>query len=134
MQTSDVPPSRKSMLASGEVNPSGPHHCMTYSGSDQAFHTCSTEASKTQVTTRSSLFVVCVECSLLISFLGLWSAAQKQYSTSDQKKLLRSCSPTNKAHMESICAGWFCQISRPNETPLISAWHASLFPFFAQPD
>src|SRR5687767_7742175 len=53
MQTSDVPPTRKSILASGQVKPSTPHHCITYSGSLQAFHTSSTGASKTRVTTRS---------------------------------------------------------------------------------
>src|SRR3712207_3391750 len=51
MQTSEVPPSRKSILATGAVKPVGPHQRITRSGSDQAFHTSSTGASKTRVTT-----------------------------------------------------------------------------------
>src|SRR5690349_2905730 len=55
MQTSDVAPSRKSIWTSGDVKPSGPHHCLTYSGSDQAFHTSASGALKRRVTTRSRL-------------------------------------------------------------------------------
>src|SRR5213593_2296648 len=56
MQTSDDAPSRKSIRATGEVKPVGPHQRLTYSGSFQAFQTCSTDASKTRVTTRSRTF------------------------------------------------------------------------------
>src|ERR687890_2133288 len=57
MHTSDAPPTRKSISARGEVNPVGPHHRLTYSGSLQAFHTSSTGASKMRVTTTSKVRV-----------------------------------------------------------------------------
>src|SRR5688500_9731845 len=60
MQTSEAPPSRKSISASGQVKPVGPHHCITCSESLQALHTCSTGASKTRVTTRSRFFTLSV--------------------------------------------------------------------------
>src|SRR4030095_3595776 len=53
MQTSDTPPTRKSILAIGQVKPVGPHQRLTCSGSVQAFHTRSTGASKTRLKTRS---------------------------------------------------------------------------------
>src|SRR5215204_6146868 len=56
MHTSDVPPTRKSISALGDVNSVGPHHRVTYSGSLQAFHTSSTVASKTRVTTTSNVW------------------------------------------------------------------------------
>src|SRR5215203_6654925 len=56
MHTSDAPATRKSISALGEVNPVGPHHRVTYSGSLQAFHTSSTVASKTRVTTTSNVW------------------------------------------------------------------------------
>src|SRR5215218_8927339 len=56
MHTSDAPPTRKSISALGEVNPVGPHHRVTYAGSLQAFHTSSTGASKTRVTTTSNVW------------------------------------------------------------------------------
>src|SRR5215212_6851245 len=58
MHTSDAPPTRKSISALGEVNPVGPHHRVTYAGSLQAFHTSSTGASKTRVTTTSNVWVL----------------------------------------------------------------------------
>src|SRR5215203_2982122 len=51
MHTSDAPPTRKSISALGDLKPVGPHHRITYSGSLQAFHTSSTGASRTRVTT-----------------------------------------------------------------------------------
>src|SRR5215207_4466485 len=56
MHTSDAPPTRKSISALGEVNPVGPHHRVTYSGSLQAFHTSSTGASKMRETTTSNVW------------------------------------------------------------------------------
>src|SRR5215203_4096811 len=56
MHTSDAPATRKSISALGEVNPIGPHHRVTYSGSLQAFHTSSTVASKTRMTTTSNVW------------------------------------------------------------------------------
>src|SRR6202051_3903771 len=59
MQRRDFPPTRKSILQTGEVNPFGPHHCITYFGSVHAFQTSSRGASKTLVTTiRSVSFTV----------------------------------------------------------------------------
>src|SRR5580658_424123 len=59
MQKRNFPPTRKSILQTGEVKPFGPHHCITYFGSVHAFHTNSRGASKTLVTTiRSISFTV----------------------------------------------------------------------------
>src|SRR5580692_10801811 len=59
MQQRSFPPTRKSILQTGEVKPFGPHHCMMYFGSVHAFHTNSRGASKTLVTTiRSISFTV----------------------------------------------------------------------------
>src|SRR5580704_1833891 len=59
MQQRSFPPTRKSILQSGEVKPFGPHHCITYFGSVHAFHTNSRGASKILVTTiRSISFTV----------------------------------------------------------------------------
>src|SRR6201985_679589 len=68
IQKRDFPPTRKSILQEGEVNPFGPHHCITYFGSVHAFQTNSRGASKTLVTTiRSVSFIVlCVTSNLLI--------------------------------------------------------------------
>src|ERR1700676_4069915 len=55
MQRRDFPPTRKSILQTGEVKPFGPHHCITYFGSVHAFHTNSRGASKTLVTTIRSI-------------------------------------------------------------------------------
>src|SRR5260221_3908863 len=51
MQQRHCPPTRKSILQKGEVNPFGHHHCITYFGSVHAFQTNSRGASKTLVTT-----------------------------------------------------------------------------------
>src|SRR5215469_14601661 len=51
IQNRNFPPTRKSILQTGEVKPFGPHHCITYFGSVQAFQTNSRGASKTLVTT-----------------------------------------------------------------------------------
>src|SRR5246500_3569325 len=59
MQQRNFPPTRKSILQTGEVKPFGPHHCITYFGSVHAFQTSSRGASKTLVTTiRSVSFTV----------------------------------------------------------------------------
>src|SRR3984957_20254749 len=59
MQKRNCPPTRKSILQTGEVKPLGPHHCITYFGSVHAFHTNSRGASKILVTTiRSVSFTV----------------------------------------------------------------------------
>src|SRR6202171_2872421 len=59
MQQRSFPPTRKSILQTGEVKPFGPHHCITYFGSVHAFQTNSRGASKILVTTiRSISFTV----------------------------------------------------------------------------
>src|ERR1700737_1318977 len=55
MQQRSFPPTRKSILQTGAVNPFGPHHCITYFGSVHAFQTSSRGASKTRVTTIRSV-------------------------------------------------------------------------------
>src|SRR5258708_9536603 len=71
IQTTDFPPTRKSIWQTGAVKPFGPHHCITYFGSVHAFHTNSRGASKTLVTTiRSiSLTVFSVISDLLVLHL-----------------------------------------------------------------
>src|ERR1700743_2916125 len=49
------PPTRKSIWQVGQVKPFGPHHCITYFGSVQAFQTNSRGASKTLVITIGSV-------------------------------------------------------------------------------
>src|SRR6202045_1146530 len=59
MQQRNFPPTRKSILQTGEVKPFGPHHCITYFGSVHAFQTNWRGASKILVTTiRSISFTV----------------------------------------------------------------------------
>src|SRR4029453_14320427 len=53
MATSEVRPSRRSILASGQVKPVGPHQRRTCSGSVQACHTCPTGGSTTRLITSS---------------------------------------------------------------------------------
>src|SRR6202050_3317920 len=55
MQQRNFPPTRKSILQTGDVKPFGPHHCITYFGSVHAFQTNSRGASKTLVTTIRSV-------------------------------------------------------------------------------
>src|SRR5438270_8265427 len=55
MQQRNFPPTRKSILQTGEVKPFGPHHCITYLGSVHAFQTSSRGASKTRVITIRSV-------------------------------------------------------------------------------
>src|SRR6202521_2046215 len=55
MQKRDFPPTRKSIWQTGAVKPVGPHHCITYFGSVQAFQTNSRGASKILVTTIRSI-------------------------------------------------------------------------------
>src|SRR5450631_3527518 len=50
MDTIDLPPTRKSISALGQVNRSGPHQRITRLGSVHTFHTCSGVASKIRVT------------------------------------------------------------------------------------
>src|ERR1700758_3253886 len=67
MQQRNFPPTRKSILQTGEVKPFGPHHCITYFGSVHAFQTNSRGASKILVTTiRSTSFTVLFVISLLL--------------------------------------------------------------------
>src|SRR5579862_3309044 len=71
MQQRNFPPTRKSILQTGEVKPFGPHHCITYFGSVHALHTNSRGASKILVTTiRSVSFTVLFAISGLL-FLHL---------------------------------------------------------------
>src|SRR5215210_2669907 len=73
MHTSDAPPTRKSISALGDVNPVGPHHCVTYAGALQAFHSSSTGASKTRVMMMSNVWVlsfVSLPCTLTNPFLS----------------------------------------------------------------
>src|SRR5580704_17760298 len=61
MQQRNFPPTQKSILQTGAVNPFGPHHCITYFGSVHAFQTNSRGASNTLVTTiRSDSLTVLV--------------------------------------------------------------------------
>src|SRR6202453_2450503 len=55
MQQRSFPPTRKSILQTGEVKPFGPHHCMMYFASVHAFQTNSRGASKILVTTIRSI-------------------------------------------------------------------------------
>src|SRR5271170_5645981 len=75
MQQRSFPPTRKSILQTGEVKSFGPHHCMMYLGSVHAFQTNSRGASKTRVTTiRSiSLTVFSVISDLLFLHLPFFS-------------------------------------------------------------
>src|ERR1700759_4271491 len=69
MQQRNFPPTRKSILHTGEVKPFGPHHCITYFGSVHAFQTNSRGASKILVTTiRSVSFTVLFVISGLLFF------------------------------------------------------------------
>src|SRR4029450_2471772 len=53
MQTSVVPPTRKSIRHIGDEKPCGPHHLVTRSGSLHARQTRSSDASNVRVTTTS---------------------------------------------------------------------------------
>src|SRR5580698_6456179 len=55
VQLRKFPPTRKSILQTGEVKPFGPPHCITYFGSVHAFQTNSRGASKILVTTIRSI-------------------------------------------------------------------------------
>src|SRR5579864_7571092 len=66
MQQRSFPPTRKSILQTGEVKPFGPHHRMMYFGSVHAFQTNSRGASKTLVITIRS-----VSCTVLFVISGL---------------------------------------------------------------
>src|SRR5215207_347992 len=83
MHTSDAPPTRKSISAMGEVNPVGPHHRVTYSGSLQAFHTSSTGASKTRVTTTSNVWVL--SCTVANPFLSADLARKRSARDVDER-------------------------------------------------
>src|SRR5215470_4561093 len=72
-QMRNFPPTRKSISQKGEVQPLGPHHCITYFGSVHAFQTSSRGASKTLVITiRSVSFIVL----FVISDLSLFHLIQ----------------------------------------------------------
>src|SRR5579872_5237306 len=69
MQQRSFPPTRKSILQTGEVKPFGPHHCMMYFGSVHAFQTNSRGASKILLTViRSVSFTVFIVISDLRFF------------------------------------------------------------------
>src|SRR5215475_9546413 len=77
MQNRNLPPTRKSILQTGEVKPFGPHHCITYCGSVHAFQTSSRGASKTLVTTiRSVSFTVFFVISDLLFFHSIHNRFQ----------------------------------------------------------
>src|SRR5687767_7656946 len=89
MQTSETPPSRKSIFASGEVKPFGPHHFITLSESDQCFQTSATGASKVRV--RLILFaseVTVCSCdmgfALLVSEFGTKKVAVSRAKTTQE--------------------------------------------------
>src|SRR5579863_8402234 len=65
------PPTRKSILQTGEVKPFGPHHCITYFGSVHAFHTNSRGASKILVTTIRSISLTVFSGIAALLFLHL---------------------------------------------------------------
>src|SRR5246500_5894589 len=77
MQQRNFPPTRKSIWQTGAVKPFGPHHCVTYFGSVNAFQTNSRGASKTLVTTiRSVSFTVFVVISDLRFFHLIYNHIQ----------------------------------------------------------
>src|SRR5262245_43289634 len=59
MHTSETPPSRKSILATGDVKLVGPHQVLTCSASLHAFQTRSTGTSKVRVNVKSLVFSFC---------------------------------------------------------------------------
>src|SRR5580658_11279452 len=71
VQMRNFPPTRKSILQTGEVKPFGPHHCITYFGSVHAFHTNSRGASKILVTTIRSISLTVFSVILDLLFLQL---------------------------------------------------------------
>ena len=58
MHTSETPPSRKSILAVGDVNTFGPHHFITRLGSFHTFQARSSEESNTRVNTILKVSVI----------------------------------------------------------------------------
>src|SRR5919112_4621312 len=88
MHTSDVPPTRKSISALGDVNPAGPHQRLTYSGSLQAFHTSSTGESKMRVTTTSNVWIwsfVSSPCMVANPFLSAYLAGERPAGDIDER-------------------------------------------------
>src|SRR5918997_3002410 len=88
MHTSEAPPTRKSISALGDVKPVGPHHRLTYSESLQAFHTSSTGASKTRVTTTSKVWVssfVSLPCTVINPFLSANLARERPAGDVDER-------------------------------------------------
>src|ERR1700690_1639400 len=71
MQQRNFPPTRKSILQTGEVKPFGPHHCITYFGSVHAFQSNSRGASKTLVTTIRSIWLTVLLVIFGLLFLHL---------------------------------------------------------------
>src|ERR1700678_280596 len=71
MQQRNFPPTRKSILQTGEVKPLGPHHCITYCGSVHAFQTNSRGASKTLVTTIRSVSLTVLLIMFYLRFFHL---------------------------------------------------------------
>src|SRR5215469_7280282 len=77
MQQRSFPPTRKSILQAGAVNPFGPHHCMMYFGSVHAFQTNSRGASKILVITiRSTSLTVLFAISDLLFLHLLYNRIQ----------------------------------------------------------
>src|SRR5215218_11207963 len=88
MHTSDAPPTRKSISALGDVNPVGPHHCVTYAGALQAFQASSTGASKTRVMMMSNVWVlsfVSLPCTLTNPFLSANLARERPAGDVDER-------------------------------------------------
>ena len=88
MHTSDVPPTRKSISALGDVNPVGPHHRVTYEESLQAFHTSSIGASKTRVMMTSNVWVlsfVSLPCPVTNPFLSANLARERPAGDVDER-------------------------------------------------
>src|ERR1700751_6144009 len=71
MQQRNFPPTRKSILQTGEVKPFGHHHCITYFGSVHAFQTNSRGASKTRFPSIRSIWLAVVFAISVLRFLHL---------------------------------------------------------------
>src|SRR6476620_3981680 len=72
MHTSEVPPSLKSILATGQVNLSGPHQRITNSGSVHTFQTISTGALNSRLTNFFFCLNACTTLGALSGLLNSW--------------------------------------------------------------
>src|SRR5437667_441869 len=111
MQKRYLPPTRRSILMKGAVNPSGPHHRFARSGSVHAFHTASRGASNTRTIVSSFLFLVCLISSVLFVILfplDFWSVGRCDLPTelgislNDFSKVCVTYHPLERAHMALI--------------------------------